>query len=472
MTLPVGFRLRADERTRCDDEGRLLVGGSPRRVLRLTDNGAATARRLLNGEPVADARDAALARRLLDTGIAHPVPVDSEITVDVVVPVYDDTARLERCLVSLGTGSPVTVVDDGSPDAREVVDVAAAHNARLIRRPENGGPASARNAGAAQCTADVIAFVDSDALVDAATLRGAAAHFSDPLVAAVAPRIRATGDGHGVLGVIARHWSPLDLGPVAGPVRPAARISYVPSTVLLVRREAFVGVGGFGESLRYGEDVDLVWRLVAAGGRGLYEPALLAGHNEPTTWRRWLRRRFLYGTSAATLARLHRDSAAPLVVQPAPAAVVGLAVAGAPAFGTLVAAITALRLRRRLRAAAVPSTDATRSAALAPAQAALGAARWAGQLWWPALLLLARRSRRARRASAAALLAPPLVEWAKRRPPLDPLRWTLALWADDTAYGLGVWWGCLRDGTVRPLVPRVRFPRRDTPTSSDGNATA
>ena len=147
MTLPVGFRLRADERTRCHDDGRLLVGGSPRRVLRLTDHGATTARRLLDGEPVAGPRDAALARRLLDSGIAHPVPVESDVTVDVVIPVYDDTARLDRCLASLATELPVTVVDDGSPDPGDVVGVAALHRARLIRRAGNGGPAAARNAG-------------------------------------------------------------------------------------------------------------------------------------------------------------------------------------------------------------------------------------------------------------------------------------------------------------------------------------
>lgn len=471
MTLPVGFRLRADNATRRHDDGRLIVGGAPRRVLRLTARGADTARRLLDGEPVSGNGDAALARRLLDSGIAHPVPGDSDVTVDFVIPVYDDTARLDRCVASVGRSAPVIVVDDGSATAGAVAEVARRHGARLIRRSRNAGPAAARNAGAAQCTAAVIAFVDSDAVVDVTTLRSLAAHFSDPLVAAVAPRVRPLTKGGGVLGVIARHWSPLDLGPSAGPVVATGRIAYVPSTVLLVRRDALAAVGGFEESLRYGEDVDLVWRLVAAGGRVRYDPSVTVRHAEPVTWSAWLRRRFAYGTSAAPLSRRHGDNAAPLVVAPAPVTALGLAVAGAPTLGVAVAAATAWRLRRRLRAASVPAADATRAAVVAPVHTALGAARWAAQLWWPGLVVAAARSRRSRLVVTVAVIAPPLVEWGKRRPRLDPLRWTGALLVDDAVYGMGVWAGCLRERTVRPLLPRLRVPRRDTPTTSAGNAT-
>jgi mycofactocin glycosyltransferase len=462
VTLPAGFRLRPDERTRRYDDGRLLVGGAPRRVLRLTSRGADVARRLFAGEPVAGGGDAALARRLLDAGIAHPVPADTDVTVEVVIPVYDDTAALHLCLSSLENEVTVTVVDDGSTRPRDVAGVAARHGARLVRRPDNAGPAAARNAGVAHCSADVVAFVDSDAVIDVTTLRRVVAHFSDPLVVAAAPRVRAIDTGRGVLGVIARHWSPLDLGPSAGPVLPNGRIAYVPSTVLLVRRGAFAAAGGFDESLRYGEDVDLVWRLVAAGGRVRYDPTAVVRHAEPATWSAWLRRRFTYGTSAAPLNGRHADSAAPLLAAPAPLATVALAAAGAPRLGGAVAAVTALRLRRRLRAADVPAADATRAALVAPVQTALGAARWATQLWWPALLVAASRSRRSRPVVVASVLAPPLVEWAKRRPVVDPVRWTLAVWADDVAYGLGVWTGCLRGRTMRPLLPRVTVPRRES----------
>ncbi|HXZ47648.1 MAG TPA: glycosyltransferase [Usitatibacter sp.] len=52
------------------------------------------------------------------------------------------------------------------------------------------------------------------------------------------------------------------------------------AAALLVRRAAFEAVGGFDPRLfMYGEDVDLSWRLRAAGWRILYQPKLAAVHD-------------------------------------------------------------------------------------------------------------------------------------------------------------------------------------------------
>jgi hypothetical protein len=51
----------------------------------------------------------------------------------------------------------------------------------------------------------------------------------------------------------------------------------------------------------------------------------------------------------------------------------------------------------------------------------------------------------------------PLLEWSRRRPRLDPLRWTAAWLADEIAYGAGVWAGCLRERSVAPLLPRITW---------------
>ena len=68
--LPDGFAVRLDPRTQRRDDGAALLGGSPLRMLRL----APAARAVLAGDRivVTDARTAALAGRLLDTGVAHP----------------------------------------------------------------------------------------------------------------------------------------------------------------------------------------------------------------------------------------------------------------------------------------------------------------------------------------------------------------------------------------------------------------
>ena len=73
------------------------------------------------------------------------------------------------------------------------------------------------------------------------------------------------------------------------PARVAAgtRVSYVPAAALVVRTEALRAIGGFDETLRVGEDVDAVWRLIDAGYRCRYEPSVVVHHRPRSTLSAW-----------------------------------------------------------------------------------------------------------------------------------------------------------------------------------------
>jgi hypothetical protein len=79
--------------------------------------------------------------------------------------------------------------------------------------------------------------------------------------------------------------------------------------------------------------------------------------------------------------------------------------------------------------------------------------------WWPIAIPAAIAFPRLRRPVAALILAPPLLDWADRRPPLDPARYVAARLLDDAAYSLGVWQGCLKRRTIRPLLPVIGVRR-------------
>ncbi|MCO7222570.1 mycofactocin biosynthesis glycosyltransferase MftF, partial [Klenkia sp. PcliD-1-E] len=327
--LPDGFRVVLDPRTRRRDGGAALLGGSPLRLLRL----APRARALLTGDTldVADATTAALAARLLDAGLAHPdLPAVDPADVTVVVPVKDRAAELDRLLRALRADLPdvpLLVVDDGSADPAATAAVCAAHGAEVLRHATARGPAAARNAGLAAATTTAVAFVDSDCVPVPGWLGVLTAHLADPRLAVVAPRIVALpADRPGWVGAYEDAVSALDMGPRPAPVAALTGVSYVPSAALLVRRSALGR--GFDEDLQVAEDVDLVWRLAAAGWRVRYDPAARVAHEHPARTAAWLRRRAYYGTGAALLAQRHGSAVAPVVMSPWSAAAWGLALLG------------------------------------------------------------------------------------------------------------------------------------------------
>src|SRR5260370_6196930 len=102
------------------------------------------------------------------------------------------------------------------------------------------------------------------------------------MVGAGAPRGRPRA-GQTAAGRYLDARAPVDLGPREARVAPLTRLAYVPTAALLARCSAIVG-GGFDPGLRYGEDVDLIWRMIAAGWRVRDDPPAEVRHVEPERW--------------------------------------------------------------------------------------------------------------------------------------------------------------------------------------------
>jgi mycofactocin glycosyltransferase len=474
LPVPRGFGIELDPVAKQLDET-TLFGGSPARIIRLSEAGRRALAELRAG-PVESAAAGVLARRLTDAGLAHPRPPASANEtgsagtpdVTVIIPVKDMTALLDSCLAALGRRYPVVVVDDGSADPAAVAAVAARHGASRHRCPASGGPAAARNAGLDLVSTPIVAFIDSDCLPPGGWIEQLAAHFADPLVGAVAPRIVAPAATKAA-GRYAAACSSLDLGGQQARVVPLGRVSYLPTAALLVRRAALDAVassaGTFDPALRYGEDVDLVWRLHAAGWRIRYQPEVQVQHAGPGGWRALLAKRYHYGTSAAPLARRHPPNMAPLVLQPWPTATVAALLGRRPVLAAASLAGGWFGIASTVRRAGVPADGAIGACLTAVGQTWRGIGRYATQYAAPALaaVLIApggktaacRWSRRA--AAASLLLGPAVIAWRERAPELDPASFVAAHIADDVCYGAGVWAGCLRERTAVPVTPVVSW---------------
>lgn len=450
--LPAGFGLAMDGSTRRLDRGRTLIGGTPLRIFRLAAAGAAALDAIEEGQPIGSEPSVGrLARRLVEAGMAHPVPPATRgepMSVTVVIPVRDRSLGLAATLAALGPEVPIVVVDDGSNPREEAhtAAMAARRGARLVRRPVPGGPAAARNSGWEATSSDLVAFVDADCVPAPGWIADLGVHFQDPCVGAVAPRIvsATSGDIPTVLGAYEQVRSPLDRGPAPGPVRPRGRVPYVPSAALIVRRSDLVALDGFDERMRVGEDVDLVWRLGAAGRSVRYVPDVTVVHPPRASWAAWLRQRIDYGRSAAGLDARHPGAVAPLTVSGWSAGAWGLGALVHPGLGVTLAAVTTALLPARLGALDHPWRESMRLAGLGHLWAGRSIADALRRAWWPAVVVGALGSVRLRRVAVAAALLPAALEWAVERPPVDPGRWIALRLVDDVAYGWGVWAGCLR----------------------------
>jgi mycofactocin glycosyltransferase len=169
------------------------------------------------------------------------------------------------------------------------------------------------------------------------------------------------------------------------------------------------------------------------------------------------------------------------VLSPWPTAAVLAVLARRPAVAAGAYGTAVVLLARRLRALPAPPTQALATVAAGVGQTWLGLGRSTDQFAWPAVLVALAGSgpgpsgrrlglrvapaglgpgpRGRRLALLALLVTPPLVEWWRRRPALNPLRFVAGYLADEAAYGLGVYRGCVRHRTWAPLRPRLLVGR-------------
>jgi mycofactocin system glycosyltransferase len=431
-------RFRRDSSWRQPGDRRVVIAGSPLRFFRLSPGAASVLAMAEVGEQPDTEPVQRLIDRFVDAGALHPLPGGGPYGVDdvtVVMPVHGRAPTLPAGLRTI-------VVDDAS--APPLADIAGATTIRLDR---NGGPAAARNAGLARVTTPLVVFLDDDVVVpDSEWLAPLLAHFADPRVALVAPRVAgAPGDGH-LARYEARH-SPLDLGAEPARVAAGTRVSYVPAAALVCRTDAIRALGGFDTDLRVGEDVDLVWRLCDAGQRCRYEPMAVVTHRPRADWAGWWRQRVGYGRSAAPLSRRHRGALAPVRTSAWSVAVWTLVAARRPWLALTVATGTVVALQRKLHD--VPARESARLVVLGHLGAGRQFAAAVTRVWWPIALVAGLACRRARLPLGAAVVA----RICSSRTPI--------VIADDMAYGAGVWRGMLSERTMAPVAPSITtWPRR------------
>lgn len=177
----------------------------------------------------------------------------------VIIPAKNEQANIGRCLDSIRKVEwdrdqyEVIVVDNGSTD--QTVEIANKHGALVHVKPDLT-ISGLRNFGAQQASGQILAFLDADCTVMPNWLDQASRYLErTDVVCFGSPPIVPDG----------ATWVQSAWFPVRRKKIKVGETDWLESMNMFVRREAYVGCGGFDESLITCEDYDLSLRLKKDG---------------------------------------------------------------------------------------------------------------------------------------------------------------------------------------------------------------
>ena len=195
------------------------------------------------------------------TVAAQPVS-SAAVSISIIIPALNEERMIGRCLESLAKLEfsrdrfEVLVVDNGSRD--RTLDIAESFQNRLnirVLQKTDVRISALRNLGARAATGDILAFLDADCL--------APEDWLDRIFEL------ARVEGAGVLGAhyllpenstwVGRTWHRYQEAPKSG------EVSHVPAGDLIMRREDFLRLGGFDETIQTNEDYELCERARKSG---------------------------------------------------------------------------------------------------------------------------------------------------------------------------------------------------------------
>ena len=242
--------------------------------------------------------------------------------VSIILVSYNDVVHLPRALSSIDTNGgqvprEVIVVDNASTDRSAAYVAEAYPDVKLLRNSENEGFGRANNRAARESRGELLLFMNTDVVLYADALELLVEEMrAHPETGAAGPALRTPSDGYQAsYGGRTGFFTELSKKGLLNRLRTRAlrrhrrrrEVGWVSGAFLIVRRQAFLDVGGFDEGyFLYFEDIDLCERLRKAGRRVVFLPAATSLHRGgATTSARPLRSRVEYRKSQLRFYRKH-----------------------------------------------------------------------------------------------------------------------------------------------------------------------
>jgi glycosyltransferase involved in cell wall biosynthesis len=227
------------------------------------------------------------------------------IETSVIIPTYNRLNRLEQVLKGLEQQNvpleefEVIVISDGSFDGtNEYLSTLTTPLHLKYICQSNMGPAMARNCGIAHATGDIILFIDDD-VVPAAQLiyehlsfhkqYGSTTVVLGPMLSP--PDFQMSSWVRWEQAMLFKQYDDM----TRGLWEPTGRQFYTGNTSLA--RQHLIDAGGFDQSIRRAEDVELAYRLADRGLSFVFNPSAVGYHYAERDFDTWISTPYTYGVN-------------------------------------------------------------------------------------------------------------------------------------------------------------------------------
>ncbi len=234
--------------------------------------------------------------------------------VSIIMPVRNEAASLDATLASVCSQATdasfeVIVVDDHSTDStRSIIErwMAQDEHVRLVTSPRRGIP-RALNRGLEAARGRYLVRVDGHSIVPPYYVQALLDHLRSGACEGAGGHKRAVGQGPFGRAVAAAHGSRFGIGDSKYHYSQRQElVDHIPFGAYVTERAR--AIGGWDEELRPNEDYDFDFRYQQAGGRLLFDPAIVVDWRVRETSTRLAHQYYAYGRGKFTTLVRHPSS--------------------------------------------------------------------------------------------------------------------------------------------------------------------
>ncbi len=226
-----------------------------------------------------------------------------------IIPVYNRPGEIDELLYSLmgqtDKDFEVVIVEDGSTiTCMEVVEKYARALDIHYYSKENSGPGLSRNYGAERSTGDYVIFLDSDCAIPHRYIETVRRELSVSPADAFGGPDRASGEFSPIQKAVSYSMTSFfTTGGIRGGKRSLDKF-FPRSFNMGLSRKVFDATGGFSD-MRFGEDIDLSYRIISLGFTTRLFPDAYVWHKRRSSMGSFFRQVFFSGMARVNLSLRH-----------------------------------------------------------------------------------------------------------------------------------------------------------------------